>query len=571
MKKKRKIYAKIPFDIEYLENVILFIYSNSHKINRKNLQNIYRLMNLVDKSMYENDEEILYRLDFITRSCYGFCKKGLRDNSILYDYASDCEWKDLLEENILPLITSGNVILEDEAEYILEQVNEKLRYAFLYTHKDKLYNLLDDLENNNFGSLSDINERFDTLITGLKSKIRKAKMKEADVENTFSLSDKNSFIDAFTRTYNKLTSPSNKLKTGIKLLNKALSSKDGGFESRRFYLFLGVSGGFKSGFLITVALHIIKYNKGFKTKSPEKRPVVLYLTQENSVTETLQRIYLMKTGRELENEKCVERVFKELKAIGFYPSDDPNDIGLEIIYKANRSISTDDIYDIIEELEDEGKEVICVIHDYIKRIRSAEHNTDVRIELGDISNEFCSLAIEKDIPVISAAQFNRNAIKTIDAAIESGRMDKGKLLNVSDIGESLLMVDNSDFVGILYQEYKKEGKEDKKYLTFKVGKKRGGEIEVPYFAHPFEDDNWLKLIEDIDEPQSLSLLQLSDSQYMDSEEEIENIVRGKRMTKSLQTKVRATQSFNQIKTNDRPKFVIDDTYEDEDYDDEDDL
>jgi replicative DNA helicase len=107
---------------------------------------------------------------------------------------------------------------------------------------------------------------------------------------------------------------------------------------------------------------------------------------------------------------------------------DKSNIDIIIKYYPNRSIDTNDLYGIIQDLEDEGVEVIALILDYLKRIRPAEKGENEKAELKNITNELKDLAIYWDIPVITAQQLNRTASAIVDAAIQAKKSDVTKLV-----------------------------------------------------------------------------------------------------------------------------------------------
>ena len=172
----------------------------------------------------------------------------------------------------------------------------------------------------------------------------------------------------------------------------------GGFENTRLYLLLGVTGGGKSLSMLNIAYQIKKYNKNFKPKDPTKIPCVVYLTMENSVTETIQRLFEICVGDDMRNYSPEDIEYK-LRTEGELYLTDESPIDIIIKYKPNRSEDTSYLYTLTEDLEDEGYEVICLIQDHIKRLRSVENQPDVRLELGNVANEMKTFAIIKDIPV----------------------------------------------------------------------------------------------------------------------------------------------------------------------------
>jgi hypothetical protein len=178
-----------------------------------------------------------------------------------------------------------------------------------------------------------------------------------------------------------------------------------------------------------------------------------------------------------------------------YLTDD-SPIDIIIKYQPNRSVDTSYLYTLCEDLEDEGYEVICMLQDHVKRIRSVSGNPDLRLELGDVVNEMKTFAIIKDIPVITDSHLNREGAKVIDQSSTRTKMDLTRMLGKSNIGESLLMLDNIDLGIILNREYDAEGNE---YMVFKNIKERVQTFRN-YICQPFHKDNSIKLIEDFYSP-----------------------------------------------------------------------
>ena len=75
------------------------------------------------------------------------------------------------------------------------------------------------------------------------------------------------------------------------------------------------------------------------------------------------------------------------------------------------------------DLEDNNREVIAVVVDYIKRIRSISPTIDERIRLANVSNELKDLSVNLKIPVITAQQINRAGNMALDNASETGKED----------------------------------------------------------------------------------------------------------------------------------------------------
>ena len=248
--------------------------------------------------------------------------------------------------------------------------------------------------------------------------------------------------------------------------------------------------------LINLAYQLKKYNKGYKTKDPTKRPCIVYLTQENTVTETIQRLFQICTGEEFAKQESPEAAINKLRVEGELYLSDESPIDLIIKYKPNKSVDNGYLYTLVEDREDEGYEVITLLQDHAKRIRSTERNPDVRLELGDVINEMKTFAMIKDIPVISNSHLNRDGARTIDANSGKSKADLTRMLGKSNIGESLLMLDNVDFACIINNEYDSAGQ---KYMVFKEIKTRIKTFR-DYICQPFDINNEIKLIEDYYSP-----------------------------------------------------------------------
>ena len=264
--------------------------------------------------------------------------------------------------------------------------------------------------------------------------------------------------------------------------------------------------GFKSGILLTIAKWIKYYNADVKPKrNPNAIPTVLLITTENSVAETVDRLFSMTVPGENITELSPPEVISMLKNEGKLAISGENNIDIVIKYYNDREIDTNDIYGIIDDLEDEGREVIVFILDYIKRIRAAESGRgDERIELKNASNELKTLAQHYDIPVITATQINRSGNATVEMAMTQNKEDLGKFIGATNVANCWDLLENSDWVCVINIE-KKKGTEDY-YLTFKRTKLRYADLSngVTYFNHPFADNNKIRLKDDLYLPESLS-------------------------------------------------------------------
>ena len=75
-------------------------------------------------------------------------------------------------------------------------------------------------------------------------------------------------------------------------------------------------------------------------------------------------------------------IVRKLREEGELVLNDDSPIDIVIKYKANKSVDTSYLYTLVDDLEDDGYEVICLVQDHVKRIRSIYNSPDLRIELG---------------------------------------------------------------------------------------------------------------------------------------------------------------------------------------------
>jgi len=499
-------YKKIPikFDIEILDLFLAYAYDVDNQfITRSALNNMYTLIMMCNKNLYKNNPALRARIDLLSHMLEARLHMGFDNKKILMNYAlENCENSNLAREEIIPEF--NKIKLNSRmTQYLNSYVVDRLIHGFVFSYKDELFEIFEDLESHNYKNLSQINHRIKEVLTNLLFDIRNAE-NFSDDTTTLDLTD-GSFEDKVKQIVKKLRDPSNKLITGIQALNIMLN---GGFEKKRSYLFFGLTGVGKSVLLLNLLIAIKKCNL-VKPKDPSKRPAALYISQENTVDETVERIFNMEvTGDDIRNYTPSE-VAKLLRTKGELSLKTEEDIDIIIKYYDDKEISTLDLYSIISDIEDTGREVIVVIHDYIERIRSSKNHQEIRFELAEVANDYSVLAKRLEIPVIGAGQFNRKAADAIEG--DSNKYDIGRLLGKAHVSEAYAILKNVDSAIAINKEIDDNGYE---YMTFKNMKQRTSRSKnrknkfSDYFAHPLEPENGIKLMYDIhlDEPLSRETL-----------------------------------------------------------------
>lgn len=308
----------------------------------------------------------------------------------------------------------------------------------------------------------------------------------------FSL-DNDVYTQAIDDVYERNCNPSTKLKTGMTAFNRSLA---GGFENGRVYVYLGLPGEGKSTTLLNIGLQIKQNNTQYTTKDKTKRPCVLFLTMENSLDETIERIFnILISEDNMSSYGSSGEVKKILMQNGLAITDE-SPIDFVIQYVPANTVNTDYLYTIYDQLLDQGKECICVIQDYIKRIRSRDFKLlkgDMRLGLGAVIDEFKEFAIDKQIPVITASQMNREATSKVDDGRKNRTVDLVRNLGRNNIGESLLILENADAAFIITPETTKFGK---KYLGVSSVKTRYKGASLFTFFQPYNSERPIELEQD---------------------------------------------------------------------------
>lgn len=475
-------YQKISInlDIVALQLFCNFVVSENKNIHKSNIINLGQLINNLDMSQYENDNEKLSKINFI--------KKGIEARLV---YNLNKKKLILLHINGGLLSDDNNNSIEevdnDEIVWINKIVSDALKYGTIYSEVDKLEELCNKFKSADYSSKSKILNDVKNAISDIQNKFRQSDA-NASSDLYFSLAD-DKFDECIREVYNTVTSPSNKLITGLTGINELLG---GGFESKRVYALFGLPSEGKSITLVDFALQIKKYNPGYICKDPTKKPCVVYFTLENTLEESVVRLCEMVGIEGSMSDYSVDDLIKKLKTEGELYMNSASPIDLIMIYKPGMSVDTSYLYTISEDLEDRGYEPIAFVIDYIKRIRSSSDNSDTRIWLGNVINEFKVFAATKDLVVITASQLNRDATSHIDESRKANKADLVRMLGRSQIGESMLILENLDGAFLIAPEWTQDGK---KYLGFQRIKKRYKASDLTFLYYPYQNE--IKLLEDL--------------------------------------------------------------------------
>ena len=491
---------KYKMDITFLNMLICYIFTKSRIITKANLLSIRKFFDYLDTDIYATNVSLYARVVFIKKALECILSKGTERKDLILDY---CRLENDQEtQNIIDNIDKYGQLSANEIKMVNKSISDRLKYAYLIFYKEILRDLFMRVDQNEFESLNEANDIIKAALSSFMNDIRKTENNVST--NVFTLRD--DIMDMYlSELVKKATDPTLTLQTGIRYLNDMLSP---GFAPGRLYLWLGITGGYKSSILLQCARWIKLYNKITpRRKEPSATPTVFLISTENSVEETVIRLFNMCASDKPINEFTPEQAIELMKKTGHMTLKD-GDTDIYIAYYANNELDTSDLYSIIEDLEDDNREVIALIFDYIKRIRPAEYAPDERLQLKNVSNELKTLAIKLDIPVITAQQINRAGNMAIDAAAGEGKEDLARLLGRANIAVSWDLLENVDWAAIINIEREKSSQ--RLYLTIKRIKIRYKDLaKYSYINHPFHENSTIQLEDDITLPNPLSKESLS--------------------------------------------------------------
>lgn len=486
-------------DKSTLDILCKYVISPPTLIRLSHVSDLNYLIKSLDQNEINNDIEKLQRVQFIRRAIdarigYNLNNIKLIVNHILTNLDFDPNFVDLS-----PIINNPNPVQyglsADEIEWVNTNIIEgSSKFGFMERDADKFLDICTRIKSTDYAHRGDLAKEFEALLDVTKNDFRRVSRDDSITGIEFSLRP-GEFEQNMREIHEVLSSPSRRLICGMQGLNNMTG---GGFESTRIYILLGITGVGKSMTLLDLAQQIKKYNKHYKPKDPTRTPVIVYLTMENSVVESVNRLFVMTTQdhRNIGSMGVDDAINKMQNEAELILNDD-NPIDIFIKYKPNMSVDTTYLYTLYDNLHDRGYEPICFIQDHLMRIKSVNATGESRFDLGAVVNEFKTFATEKDIPFITNFHLNRDAMKAVENyAHKSSNIDITQRLDKSNISESVQVLNNTDSAIIINKEYDQH---DNLYMGFKLAKMRD-KPELTYFCQPFTYGSEIKLVEDLGGP-----------------------------------------------------------------------
>lgn len=486
-KKEVDDYINMVFDMTTLNMICRYVISTNSQVHRSQLINIKTFMDKADPKQFGDDYEKIKRIEFINRALDARLAYNLNDKDMILKHING----GLLDEDFMNYANIGELDAS-EMNWVGETVSKGLKYFHIFNNADKMYDVCLRIKTADFSNKSALVKEFEDLTNNIQNEFRKCRHKDT-TEVEFGL-EEDEFNSSIHDVYQEVMNPSRRLITGMQGLNEMLG---GGFESGRVYVFFGLPGEGKSLTLLNLMYQVKKYNKSYKTKDPTKRPCVVLLTMENTVKESVERLYdVVSSGDDMSNhtEDEIKNDFK-IKGELYLSPDSPIDIRIK--YQPTNSVDTSYLYTLVDDYADQGLEVIGIFMDYLGRIRAENHNIENRLELGNVADEFKVFAAAKDIPVITAHQLNRDASKHIDEARQKNEHDLVRKLGRSNISDSIQILNNVDGAFSITPEYPQKGGKYLGVQKMKLRAKNKSKDNLDFVYLPYTSPFSARMVEDV--------------------------------------------------------------------------
>lgn len=502
--KKATNRVKVSLKISLMKNLLAYLIGDMK--NRHAVKKIRTFFQLVDETVYTEDADMSVCYAAVKCALDTIMEDGVHEPELILDrilsIPKHAESMGELFESVADIDITSDLALYVENEFI-----DRLNYVSAIPVLASIRASISKFDKDEFDSYNEVIQE----IRQNTSTFNKA----VSIRSSASLShpeidfNGEQFDLILEKIHRNLTSDKKFVKAGIKALNDLLQ---GGFQPGRVYVFMAVSGGWKSGLLLNVFIWAAKYNRNLRCRDQAKKPMYLYITQENDSEETIDRM-LSYTRCARENKyKSVEESKQAFINEGII---DAESHGIKIHYFRKNEISANDIENLVHDIEADGEyEVKLIVHDYLKRLRPNVQANDTRIDLGEATNDLSELAKLLKIPIITANQLNREAYSVLlQQGANEHKNDLGKKASLTMQSESQLITENADCVIAINKEYLSSS--DKWFLTFTDLKNRAAKSNKAYgnryFAVPFEDGNSMRLIEDFGTDEVSSITSISDS------------------------------------------------------------
>ncbi len=358
----------------------------------------------------------------------------------------------------------NEVVKEHAFQDIINQIRLRKKINALFSNYDELSKVLDSIKDGSFDSIDDMVEDYEMTIKKLYSNMMESN-RSITIEAAASLDLRKDDYSHVVKMIKKKYEKTNTTSTGFDVFD--IDVMHGGYEPSRLYIFGGGSGAGKSSFLNNTIYKSATKQPNLLENIPnpgEINKVYVYITLENTIEEALMRTYQPMFDKTI--PLMLDDITKGVD-IGKRINAELEKSGSSIVMKyfPAMSISTIDIAGVLDDvINDYGEGSIAGLYvDYVDLLKTDTKYDLYRLELGHITLSLKTLAVEYNIPVVSASQLGRRVYSINDA----------QSLNLDQMSESIKKVEHADFVCLLAK-----GSTEQDIVYSKVGKNRSGKSNM---------------------------------------------------------------------------------------------
>lgn len=272
--------VKMQFDVAMLNTLIK--YALKENLSKTAVNNLYNLFDKIDIKNMDYNQQLQDKAKLVRYIAEARAIQNVHDPEIIKAYILNANSE--LEEACMDVTWEYSDINGSATKMLSTNIDERLQFIYIFEAKDKIMEAFDRMNTMDFISYYEIVEDLRSQLSQLMVKLQNTTVGTGMLRK-FSFSDDNFFeemVDIIVRKSQKSTYI---LQTGMRQMNAILSP---GFYGGRFYVYLGMSGKFKSGTLLNLADQIRKFNPQIKAVEDGKRKCILFVTMENSINSSVE-------------------------------------------------------------------------------------------------------------------------------------------------------------------------------------------------------------------------------------------------------------------------------------------
>lgn len=334
---------------------------------------------------------------------------GIKDIPLILEGMRNTGEDEEIINTLLDVYKNPTITTVAEVAHLIKILSDYLKYANVLKVKNAFISSMDMIDDENENNLAESVDAVYDYASQICQAYNTANVSVSQHQFDTGQPEMMENIVAHAQDSTNIT---NVVITGIKSLNALLSP---GYVNGALYVYAALPANYKSGILLESHIDVLRYNNHLKETLHGKTPVSIYISMENNMSQTVKRLWsILYPNIDMRSYTAEEATAMFNKALNV------NGFRSVILYYGYREKSTKDIRDIINTYNTDKEQVVAVFFDYIKRVRPARVDSSTmsseKSELNVIMNEFKAIAVELDIPFITAHQLNRSGAQALDEA-----------------------------------------------------------------------------------------------------------------------------------------------------------